>query len=189
MEIHWRDNFLCPTEDEYHLMISRKTGALFDLPVRLMQLFSHCEENFISLTNLLGCYKQIHNDYIDLQTHNTYKPNYKVFAEDITEGKCSFPILHCVRTSDQGDDRLLRILQQRTEDIEVKRSAIALIEATGSFAYTREAMGQLDGDIRAEVKALRKAPSYATCSIDWSYHMFQLKVYFPPGNSYSVTRS
>ena len=26
MEIYWRDNFLCPTEEEYRLMISRKTG-------------------------------------------------------------------------------------------------------------------------------------------------------------------
>jgi geranylgeranyl diphosphate synthase type 3 len=26
MEIHWRDNFKCPTEDEYRLMTIRKTG-------------------------------------------------------------------------------------------------------------------------------------------------------------------
>ena len=34
MEIYWRDNFSCPTEDEYKLMISRKTGGLFNLAVR-----------------------------------------------------------------------------------------------------------------------------------------------------------
>ena len=26
MEIYWRDNFLCPSEEDYRLMISRKTG-------------------------------------------------------------------------------------------------------------------------------------------------------------------
>ena len=30
MEIYWRDNFLCPTEEEYRLMISRKTGKKND---------------------------------------------------------------------------------------------------------------------------------------------------------------
>ena len=30
MEIYWRDNFLCPTEEEYRLMISRKTGQKTD---------------------------------------------------------------------------------------------------------------------------------------------------------------
>jgi hypothetical protein len=40
MEIYWRDNYSCPTEAEYRLMTCRKTGGLFNLAVRLMQLFS-----------------------------------------------------------------------------------------------------------------------------------------------------
>ena len=34
MEIYWRDNFTCPSEDEYKQMIVRKTGGLFNLAVR-----------------------------------------------------------------------------------------------------------------------------------------------------------
>ena len=59
MEIHWRDNFLCPTETEYRQMIDRKTGGLFNLAVRLMQLFSDSTEDFTKLTRLLGLYFQI----------------------------------------------------------------------------------------------------------------------------------
>ena len=59
MEIYWRDNFSCPTEEEYKEMINRKTGGLFNLAVRLMQLFSRSQEDFTHLTQLLGLYFQI----------------------------------------------------------------------------------------------------------------------------------
>ena len=59
MEIYWRDNFSCPTEQEYKVMINRKTGGLFNLAVRLMQLFSESQEDFTHLTQLLGLYFQI----------------------------------------------------------------------------------------------------------------------------------
>ena len=59
MEIHWRDNFVTPTEQEYRQMIERKTGGLFNLAVRLMQLFSDSSEDFNHLTSLLGLYFQI----------------------------------------------------------------------------------------------------------------------------------
>ena len=59
MEIYWRDNFSCPTEEEYKEMINRKTGGLFNLAVRLMQLFSESREDFTHLTQMLGLYFQI----------------------------------------------------------------------------------------------------------------------------------
>ena len=31
MEIYWRDNYLCPTEDEYRKMTIRKTGKFISL--------------------------------------------------------------------------------------------------------------------------------------------------------------
>ena len=37
MEIYWRDQGVCPTEDEYLEMVSNKTGGLFRLGVKLMQ--------------------------------------------------------------------------------------------------------------------------------------------------------
>jgi len=152
MEIYWRDNFLCPTEEEYRLMISRKTGGLFNLAVRLMQLFSSSDQNFTELTRLLGLYFQIRDDYANLRLPS-YAVN-KSFAEDLTEGKFSFPILHCIQSSGKSDDRVGRILRQRTEDIEVKKFCISLLESAGSFAYTRGVMAELDTSIRAEVERL-----------------------------------
>eukprot|EP00092_Neocalanus_flemingeri_P008607 GFUD01009275.1.p1 GENE.GFUD01009275.1~~GFUD01009275.1.p1 ORF type:complete len:328 (+),score=121.21 GFUD01009275.1:39-1022(+) len=151
MEIYWRDNFTCPTEEEYKLMISRKTGGLFNLAVRLMQLFSDSDENFTELTRLLGLYFQIRDDYANLKLED-YAAN-KSFAEDLTEGKFSFPILHTIKTNPR-DDRVVKILRQRTQDVEVKKFCISLIEAAGSFEYTKGVMKDLDRAICSEVERL-----------------------------------
>ena len=46
MDIHWRDTSVCPTEDQYKEMVQRKTGGLFGLAVRLMQVHSASTEDF-----------------------------------------------------------------------------------------------------------------------------------------------
>lgn len=67
MEIYWRDNFTCPTESDYKLMTIRKTGGLFMLAIRLMQLFStNQSDDFSKLTAILGLYFQIRDDYCNL---------------------------------------------------------------------------------------------------------------------------
>jgi len=151
MEIHWRDNFICPSEEEYKLMISRKTGGLFNLAVRLMQLFSDSDENFTELTRLLGLYFQIRDDYANIKLED-YAAN-KTFAEDLTEGKFSFPIQHSIN-SRPSDDRVFKILKQRTQDIEVKKFCISLMEEAGSLEYTRKVMTKLDESICSEIERL-----------------------------------
>ncbi|XP_061937220.1 terpene synthase isoform X6 [Apis cerana] len=68
MEIYWRDNYICPTEAAYKQMTIQKTGGLFNLAVRLMQLFSECKEDFVPLTSILGLYFQIRDDYCNLSS-------------------------------------------------------------------------------------------------------------------------
>lgn len=68
LDIHWRDTFKCPTENEYLTMIKMKTGGLFGLGVRLMQLFSDGERDFLPLMQLLGVYFQIRDDYANLKS-------------------------------------------------------------------------------------------------------------------------
>ena len=151
MEIYWRDNFICPAEEEYNLMISRKTGGLFNLAVRLMQLFSQSDENFSELTRLLGLYFQIRDDYANLKLEE-YSAN-KTFAEDLTEGKFSFPIQHSINKNTK-DDRVFKILKQRTNDVEVKKFCISLLESSGAFKYTRTVLETLDKAICSEVDRL-----------------------------------
>lgn len=105
MEIYWRDNFQCPSEAEYKLMTIRKTGGLFMLAIRLMQLFSENKKDFTRLTAILGLYFQIRDDYCNLSLKE-YSEN-KSFCEDLTEGKFSFPIIHGIK-NEGADHQVLR---------------------------------------------------------------------------------
>uniref|UniRef100_A0A1B6DVR6 Geranylgeranyl pyrophosphate synthase n=1 Tax=Clastoptera arizonana TaxID=38151 RepID=A0A1B6DVR6_9HEMI len=155
MEIYWRDNFQCPTEEEYKVMTIRKTGGLFMLAIRLMQLFSDNSSNFTKLTGILGLYFQIRDDYSNLCLQE-YSEN-KSFCEDLTEGKFSFPIIHAIRSRCE-DRQVIHILRQRTKDVEVKRYFITLLDKFGSFSYTRETLYQLDRDARMEIEKLGGNP-------------------------------
>ena len=94
MDIYWRDNSICPTEEEYIHMVQNKTGGLFRLSVCLMQAFSADHRDYIPLVNELGLMYQVLDDYLNLQS-TEYHHN-KSFCEDLTEGKYSFPVVHSV---------------------------------------------------------------------------------------------
>ena len=66
----------------------------------------------------------------------------KGLAEDLTEGKFSFPIIHSIRSHPQNL-QLMNILKQKTTDNEVKKYAIKYMEKTGSFEYCRSVLGTL----------------------------------------------
>ncbi|XP_076245307.1 geranylgeranyl pyrophosphate synthase quemao isoform X1 [Calliopsis andreniformis] len=184
MEIYWRDNYICPSETAYKQMTIRKTGGLFNLAVRLMQLFSDCKEDFTPLAGILGLYFQIRDDYCNLCLQE-YAEN-KSYCEDLSEGKFSFPIIHAIQS--HPEDRQLMsilleqfktrvaslqgifnaydsftnpnqdILRQRTKDIEVKKYCVNLLEKFGSFAYTRNVLNELDKSARDEVERLGGNP-------------------------------
>mmetsp|Transcript_17554 Transcript_17554/g.36567 ORF Transcript_17554/g.36567 Transcript_17554/m.36567 type:complete len:368 (-) Transcript_17554:105-1208(-) len=169
-DIQWRDTTTCPTESQYCSMVIDKTGGLFRLAVGLLQSFATSYKNvdFTPLVNNLGLYFQIRDDLINLADEEYFKS--KSFCEDLTEGKFSFPIIHCIR---QGGERevgggkvepgdppssaaaqLLSILKQRTDDVDVKRYAQRLMFDAGSLRYTREKCTQLKNDIIGQINEL-----------------------------------
>lgn len=170
MDIYWRDSSLCPTEEEYFEMVGNKTGGLFRLAVRLMQLASpktcvgppagrdECGDesvltasrcDFVPFVNALGVLFQIRDDFLNLQS-DLYTKN-KGFGEDLTEGKFSFPIIHSIR-ADPTNITLPSILKQRTDDEDVKRYAIRYIESTGSFEHCKRKIEELVAAARLCVK-------------------------------------
>ncbi|XP_026737018.1 geranylgeranyl pyrophosphate synthase [Trichoplusia ni] len=155
IEIYWRDNFQCPSEEEYKEMTIKKTGGLFMLAIRLMQLFSDYKSDFSKLSAILGLYFQIRDDYCNLRVQE-YTEN-KSYCEDLTEGKFSFPIIHAIKNP-ENDNQVLHILRQRTRDIEVKKYCITILERLGSFAYTRDTLQRLDEEARKEVARLGGNP-------------------------------
>ncbi|RYO80291.1 hypothetical protein DL766_006639 [Monosporascus sp. MC13-8B] len=146
MDIYWRETSNCPTEEEYFAMVSNKTGGLFRLAVKLMQLVSESGRDYIPLVNMLGVIFQIRDDYLNLQSES-YTEN-KGFGEDLTEGKFSFPIIHSIH-SNPANTQLSSILKQRTTDINVKLLAIGYITSTGSFERCKQKLAELAAEARA----------------------------------------
>ena len=158
MEIHWREEGKCPSEEEYRTMVMQKTGGLFNLAVRLMQLFQTTKAdpvlakyNYGELANLMGLYFQIRDDYANLCLEEYTQS--KTFAEDLSEGKYNFPIIHAIRNF-PGDSKVETILKQKTQDLEMKKYCVELLEASGSFEYSKMTMSELDDRITKEIQKL-----------------------------------
>jgi geranylgeranyl diphosphate synthase type 3 len=182
MDLFWRDSLTCPSEADYLEMVHHKTGGLFRLAVKLMEAESSIptvnnsvavangpgpskSDDRLSCTpliNTIGLLFQILDDLLNLSS-----PVYasrKGHAEDLTEGKFSFPVIHAIRTAlvaspspvSQRNNVLLNILRQKTTDPEVKRYAVNYMEKMGSFEYTRQVISDLERKAVQEVSKLRQ---------------------------------
>ncbi|KAG9001935.1 geranylgeranyl pyrophosphate synthetase [Tulasnella sp. JGI-2019a] len=156
LDLFWRDSLTCPTEEEYIGMVNNKTGGLFRLAIKLMMASSRSDVDYVPLVNLIGVYFQIRDDYMNLQS-TQYTEN-KGFAEDLTEGKFSFPVVHSVR-ADHSNRQILNVLSKRPATPTMKRYAINYMDDhTDSFRYTEGVMTRLDKQARDEVARLGGNP-------------------------------
>jgi len=127
-----------------------ETGGLLRLAVKVMQIMANAHVDYVPLVNILGQLFQVRDDYMNLQSLE-YSEN-KGFAEDLTEGKFSFPVIHHIRTA--PDSQLLNILRQRTTDVALKKYALDLLAKTDSFAYTRAFLAGIEREARDEIARL-----------------------------------
>ncbi|CDK29431.1 unnamed protein product [Kuraishia capsulata CBS 1993] len=151
LDIYWRDEHKCPTELEYLNMVMDKTGGLFRMAVRLLELSTSGLKSFensspqtlsplVAVANVMGAIYQIRDDYLNLKS--TKYVSSKGFCEDLTEGKFSFPVIHSLATGKDGD-KLLEILKLHTNDIELKKQALSYMDSTNSFDYTKDTLRNL----------------------------------------------
>ncbi|KRZ31791.1 Squamous cell carcinoma antigen recognized by T-cells 3 [Trichinella pseudospiralis] len=146
MEIFWRDAVICPTEAKYLDMVIKKTGGLFRLGVNMLQLFSSNKMNYNQLLNDMATYFQIRDDYMNLVAGEL-----KGFAEDLTEGKFSFPIIHALQSHPEND-QILKILRQRTNSVELKKHCINMLSNLGSLDYTKQRLNELSKKILSDIE-------------------------------------
>ena len=76
----------------------------------------------------------------------------------MTEGKFNFPIIHAIHSGHPESGQVLNIVKQRTENEDVKRHCISLLEKIGSLTYTRCKLEKLEGEIMEEIKYLGGNP-------------------------------
>ncbi|CAH2241852.1 jg16241 [Pararge aegeria aegeria] len=165
-DLYWRENFVCPTEEEYKTMVEQKTGRMLTLSSRVLQLFSEFKTDLTDFVLHLGYYFQMRDDYCNLKQQealeewpgpeDTQAIKDATFCDDITEGKFSFPIIHAMKTPEGS--QILNILRQRTQDVQLKKYCVSLLEKVGSLQYTRDVLAKLDRAARAEVARLGGNP-------------------------------
>uniref|UniRef100_A0A0R3RY64 Pre-mRNA-splicing factor 18 n=1 Tax=Elaeophora elaphi TaxID=1147741 RepID=A0A0R3RY64_9BILA len=154
-ELYWRDIVQCPTEEEYEKMAIQKTGGLFALTIQLMELFGKKQYDFKSLIANLALYFQIRDDYINLCSHSY--AGQKTFAEDLTEGKFSYPIIVAIKEKCNDDEIISNhydILRQRPTEVEVKKYCIRIIEERGAFGYTLKRLQELHDMLISHISTL-----------------------------------
>lgn len=163
MDIYWRDNSICPTEQEYIEMVQNKTGGLFRLCIRMMQVVAKNNGQYTKLVNDMSVLFQILDDFLNLQSAEYH--DLKNFAEDISEGKFSFPVIHSINSTPNSTE-LLSILRRRPTDFELKQYAITLMERTQSFVYTMDVLRETEEQVRNEIEKLGGNP-YLTKIVDY----------------------
>ncbi|THH09641.1 hypothetical protein EW145_g1870 [Phellinidium pouzarii] len=131
-----------------------ETGGLFRIATKLMMICAttNREIDYVPLVNLIGVFFQIRDDYFNLQSKE-YETN-KGFAEDLTEGKFSFPVVHGIR-ADRSNRQVLNVLQKRPTTPTLKHFTINyLAKHTKSFDYTLSVLESLETQIRDEIVRL-----------------------------------
>ncbi|KAG1848727.1 isoprenoid synthase domain-containing protein [Suillus subalutaceus] len=158
LDILWRDTLRCPTEDEYVQMAKGKAGGLVRTAVKVMMACATTNTNvdYIPLCNLIMVYYQIRDDYMNLQS-DQYMNN-KGFADDLSEGKFSFPIVHGIL--EQPENQLImNVLQKRPKTPTLKHHAIEYLRnTTKSFDYTLAVLKKLEQQARRELERLGGNP-------------------------------
>ncbi|KAL9010161.1 MAG: hypothetical protein Q9180_009324, partial [Flavoplaca navasiana] len=156
MDIYWRDTMKTPTEDEYLLMISNKTGGLFRLAVRLMQTVSKRRVDLVPLADLLGLIFQIQDDYLNLTSQSM--TSLKGFCDDLEEGKFSFPVIHAIRNDPSETGWMLNTLRKKPRDEATKSQTVEYMTCvTHSMEYTRVTVEGLMAQTRASLLELGPA--------------------------------
>ena len=125
------------TEDEYLLMIYKKTAALIAAATKAGAILGggtpEQVEALSEYGRLIGMAFQIQDDYLDVASSEEELG--KPVGSDIVEGKMTLLVVHALAKADESDrERLLTILEE--EGDENVSEAVEIMEKYGSIQYT-----------------------------------------------------
>ena len=159
-DLHWREKYICPTEEEYLEMIDHKTGGLFRLLADLMQLESTTPYHYDLdiLVKLLGRYFQVRDDFVNLMSKDYSEQ--KGFCEDLAEGKISYCVVICAQKDPARADQIMGIFRQQALSSQgslqrqTKEYILKLLEEAGALEATKTKLGDLEISIDDEIARL-----------------------------------
>jgi len=142
LDIHWHQGNKNPTVEEYLQMCAYKTGVLARLSARLGALLSGASEEFIHhigrFAEAIGVAFQIQDDLLNISGEEFSKKIDQI-GEDITEGKRSLMVIHCIKNApEEKSNRLIEILNSKTKDPVLIKEAIDILKSTDSLTYAKQ---------------------------------------------------
>jgi len=158
LDIFWHQGKKNPTIAEYLQMCSYKTGVLARLSARLGALLSGASDEFIynigRFAEAIGVAFQIQDDLLNISGEEFAK-KIDVMGEDIHEGKRSLMVLHCLQhATKEKADRLIYILNLKTNDVSLIKEAVELMKSTDSLDYAKKIAAQIVTEAWREIEKL-----------------------------------
>ena len=144
------------TVHQYLEMISKKTGALLRCSVDLGAMIGTCDQQtraaFHEFGRALGFLFQIRDDVLGVwgETEQTGKPVYA----DIRRKKNSFPVMHAMASSQNGDARTLQAIYGQPDNEISERDVATVLEILGRTDTRRSAQDVATGYRDQAVEAI-----------------------------------
>lgn len=139
-DIFWNNDKKLPTEDEYYKMISNKTAALAKLSVKFALEYSKASpvisNSLIEYSKCIGTGFQIVDDILNLESEE-YAKGRSFLGEDISEGKKTLIVIRAAQQLGQEKERLLEIVNMKTNDVDKVNEALDIIRSTDAIEYSR----------------------------------------------------
>ena len=129
------------SEEQYLQMCAYKTGTLARMAAKMAAVLADTEEETVDklgrFAESVGVAFQIRDDILDLVGEEFAKGKGGL-GMDITEGKLSLMVIHTLQKAKPSDkEELKRILAMHTNEEELKKKAIGIIDKYGSIEYAR----------------------------------------------------
>ncbi len=160
IELEWeRTNRFDISEKEYLAMIDGKTSSLIGASCEIGAFLGGADEKtcrrFSRFGKNIGAAFQIHDDVLNLT--GTFEKYKKEIGGDITEGKRTLMVGHCLeRCSPKEAEVLKKTLSAHTQDKAEIDAVIVLFNKYGSIKYARDKAAKFVAEAESELSKLKE---------------------------------
>ncbi len=156
IEIAWiRSGRFDVSEDEYLQMISGKTSALMGLSCEVGAFMGdeRHRKPLCAYGEKIGAAFQIHDDILNVT--GDFEKYKKEIGGDISEGKRTLMVVHCLRKAKAAErKRLISILSSHSKAEDEIEEAIRILKDNGSIDYARDYAHRLVEDAKRHISTL-----------------------------------
>lgn len=160
-ELEWeREKRFDISEEDYLSMINGKTASLIGLSCRIGAWMGGADPKTCNrmqrFGEQIGAAFQIHDDILNIT--GSFEKYQKEIGGDITEGKRTLMVVHCLRNCDNPTkERIMQVLSGHSKEKEDIGFVISSFEKYGSIKYAKDAAMKLIQQAEDELSKLKES--------------------------------